>query len=47
MIKSIPFGKYRRYSITFGYVTTTPFGNYGTPETMFDQKKLEKDQEHK
>jgi hypothetical protein len=26
-------------------ITTTPFGNYGTSETMFDQKKMEKDQE--
>jgi hypothetical protein len=28
-------------------ITTTPFGNYGTSETMFDQKKMEKDQEHR
>ena len=46
MIKSIPFGKYRRYSITFGYYNDSfwkllHISNYAPP------KKMEKDQEHR
>ena len=36
---SVNIGVIRLLSV----ITTTPFGNNGTSETMFDQKKMEKD----
>ena len=40
---SVNIGVIRLLSV----ITTTPFGIYGTSETMLDQKKMEKDQVHR
>jgi hypothetical protein len=45
-IKSIPFGKYRRYSITFGYYNDSFWKVWHIWNDVWP-KKMEKDQEHK